>query len=123
LRKTNKTDGLSGKVITFLKTSEEAVCVPDGACNWNYVSTIPEVNNMTTQWDSTNKYWTVVVNGTGFTGTTDTTELNVNGRKQTTISLNATQAVFKIVDIDGWTLSNINLYFDVGLPQGYDTII
>jgi len=87
------------------------------------VSAIPEVNNMTTEWDSANSYWTVVVNGTGFTGTTDTTELHVNGRKQTTVSLNGTQAVFRIVDIDGWTLSNINLYFDVGLPQGYDTVI
>lgn len=94
LDKTNKTDGLSGKLITFLKTSEEAVCVPDDACNWNYAANIPEVTNMTTQWDGTNNYWTVVVTGSGFTGTPETTELNINGRKQTTVSLNASQAVF-----------------------------
>lgn len=97
--KTSKTDGLSGKVITFLKTSEEAVCVPDDACNWVYVADVPEVTNIDTQWDSRNNYWTVVVTGTGFTGTPETTELNVNGRKQTTISVTATQATFQIVDI------------------------
>ena len=78
---------------------------------------------MVTQWDSTNNYWTVLVTGTGFTGNIQSTELNVNGRIQKTISVSDTQAVFKIVDIQGWTLSNINIYFDVGLPKGYDTVI
>ena len=99
LDKTNKTDGLSGKFITFLKTSEEAVCVPDDACGWNYMARIPEVTDMVTQWDSRSNFWTVVVTGTGFTGNIESTELNVNGRVQTTISVSDTSAVFKIVDI------------------------
>jgi len=37
---------------------------------------------MTTAWDSTNNWWTVVVAGTGFTGTASTTVLDVGGRKQ-----------------------------------------
>lgn len=123
LDRANKTDGTTGKVITFLKTSEEALCVPNDTCAWTYISRIPEVTNIATQWDSRNNYWTVVVTGTGFTGTTDTTELNVKGRVQTTISVSATQAVFRVVDIQGWTLSNINVYFDVGFPKGHDTVI
>lgn len=80
LDKTNKTDATSAKVITFLKTSEEAVCVPNDACNWVYVAAVPEVQHMYTEWDDANKYWTVIVNGTGFTGTPATTELIVAGR-------------------------------------------
>lgn len=121
--KTNKTDGTTGKVITFLKTSEEALCVPNATCAWTYTSTVPEVTGFRTQWDSSSQYWTVVVTGTGFTGTTDTTELNVNGRAQTTISLSSTEAVFRIADIQGWTLSNVNVYFDVGLPKGHNTVV
>jgi hypothetical protein len=64
-----------------------------------------------------------VVTGTGFTGDTSTTELNVNGRPQTTISVTATQAVFRVTNITGWTLHNINIYFDVGFPTNFDSIV
>jgi len=121
---TSKTDGLQGKLIVFLKTSEEAVCQPDNApCQFNYVANIPEVTDMVTEWDETNLYWTVVVTGTGFTGTPATTELNVAGRPQTTVSVTSTKAIFRVSDISGWTLSNMNVYFDVGLPKGFDTVV
>lgn len=121
--KTNQENGKTGKMLVFLKTSEEAVCVPNDTCAWTYTSTIPTVMHMYSEWDATNNYWTVVVNGTGFTGTTATTELNVNRRPQTTLSVNSSHAVFKVSDISGWTLYNINLFFDVGFPAGYDTVI
>lgn len=121
---TSKTDGLQGKLVVFLKTSEEAVCQPDNApCQFNYVANIPEVTDMVTEWDETNLYWTVVVTGTGFTGTPATTELNVAGRPQTTVSVTSTKAIFRVSDINGWTLSNMNVYFDVGLPKGFDTVV
>lgn len=78
---------------------------------------------MQAEWDSTNNYWTVVVTGTGFTGNIATTEFNVNGKKQTTVSVESTKAVFKITDIVGSTLSNMNVYFDVGYPKGFDTVV
>jgi hypothetical protein len=78
---------------------------------------------MTAVWDETNLYWTVVLNGTGMTGTPATTELNVNGRPQETISVSANETVFKVIDIEGWVLHNINVYFDIGLPKGFDTVI
>lgn len=77
-------------MITFLKTSEEALCTPNDTCSWTYISRIPEVTDMVTQWDSTNNYWTVLVTGTGFTGNIQSTELNVNGRIQKTISVSDT---------------------------------
>ncbi len=80
LSKTTQTNGQTGKVVVFLKTSEEAKCEPSSACDWTYTSTIPSVTWMSPSFDSTNNYWTVVVGGTGFTGSTSTTELNVNGR-------------------------------------------
>lgn len=110
-------------MLVFLKTSEEAVCVPNDTCAWTYTSTIPEVLDMVSAWDETNHYWTVVVTGTGFTGTAATTELNVNGRPQTTLSVDSTRAVFRVTNITSWTLYNINIYFDLGFPKGYDTVV
>jgi hypothetical protein len=68
-------------MLVFQKVSEEAACVPNATCAWTYSSTTPEVTNMTTAWDSSNQWWTVVVTGTGFTGNTTTTVLDVGGRK------------------------------------------
>jgi len=123
LDKANKTDGTEGKMLVFLKVSEEAACVPNETCQWTYSASIPEVQNMTTAWDETNNYWTVVVNGNNFAGTTAGTVLKVDGRDQTTVSLNTTHAVFRVSNITGWVLHNMALYFDVGLPKGYDTVI
>jgi hypothetical protein len=39
----NKTHGEEGKMIVFLKTSEEATCVPNDTCAWTYSSAIPTV--------------------------------------------------------------------------------
>lgn len=83
---TNKTAGLSGKAIVFLKTSEEADCTASNNCQFNYTDSIPEVTGISTVWDETNQYWTVVVVGTDFSGSAATTELSVNGRIQTTVS-------------------------------------
>jgi hypothetical protein len=44
-------------MLVFLKTSEEATCVPNNVCDWSVTANIPEVTNITTFWDnSTNKY-------------------------------------------------------------------
>jgi hypothetical protein len=111
-------------MLVFLKVSEEAACVPNETCAWTYTADIPEVTNMITEWDETNHYWTVVVTGTNFAGNTiEETELNVNGRPQTTISISDTEAIFRVSNITGWTLYNINLYFVSGNPKGFDTVI
>jgi len=62
-------------MLVFLKTSEEASCVPNDTCDWMYTSNIPELTNITTNWDTASAKWQVIVNGTGFTGDASTTEL------------------------------------------------
>lgn len=120
--KTNQEDGKEGKMIVFLKVSEEALCVPNATCAWTYISAVPTVTGISPVWDATNNYWTVEVTGTDFSGTAETTELNVNGRAQTTVSVTSTKAIFRVSNITGWVLNNINVYFDVGLPAGYDLV-
>ena len=61
--------------------------------------------------------------GTAFSGTAETTQFYVSGVKQETIFMNTTDAIFKITNNKGWILQNMNLYFDVGFPKGYTTII
>jgi len=68
-------------MLVFLKTSEEAKCVPNDTCDWTYISSIPEVTNISATYDSTNYKYIVTVTGTSFSGDTSTTELFVNGLK------------------------------------------
>lgn len=109
-------------MLVFLKVSEEALCVPNATCDWTYIAKVPTVTGISPVWDARNNYWTVEVTGTDFTGTAETTELNVNGRAQTTISLTSTKAIFRVTNITGWVLNNMNVYFDVGYPAGYDLV-
>ena len=37
--------------------------------------------------------------------------------------MNTTDAIFKITSNKGWVLQNMALYFDVGTPKGFSTII
>ena len=119
---TNHTAGLGGEVIVFLKTSEEATCVGTGTCDFVFTSAIPTITNATSVFDEAANAWTVVVDGTDFTGDASTTSLTVNGIAQTTTSVSATQAVFTIVDISTATLSDAVLLFDVGKPEGHELV-
>ena len=68
-------------MITFLKTSEEATCVPNDTCEWTYTSSIPTVTSMIADYNTTGNFWYVKVSGYNFSGSLETTELNVNGAK------------------------------------------
>lgn len=67
-------------------------------------------------------YYVVEVKGVGFTGSKDTTDLIVDGKKQETLSVEETKALFRVTNIKGQVLKNINLYFDVGTPKGHDIV-
>ena len=105
-----------------MKTSEEATCVGTGTCDFVFTSAIPTITNATSVFDEAANAWTVVVDGTDFTGDASTTSLTVNGIAQTTTSVSATQAVFTIVDISTATLSDAVLLFDVGKPEGHELV-
>ena len=97
--KANKTAGEQSKMVVYLKVSEEAKCEPKEKCDWTYTGFIPEITAVETVWDSTSQKYQVIVNGTGFTGTANTTEFSVNGKVQTTLSVNSTHAIFEVGEI------------------------
>jgi hypothetical protein len=112
-------------MLVFLKTSEEASCVPNDTCAWTYTSAIPTVRNISTHWNTTSYKWQVIVNGTDWSGSADTTTLYVNGHAQKTVLQDNSQnyTIFEVTNIRGKTLSNMKVYFDVGTPKGHDTVI
>jgi hypothetical protein len=54
------------------------------------LDTVPTVNGASTVFDTTNGVWTVVVDGTDFSGDTSTTSLALDGVDQTTTSVSST---------------------------------
>lgn len=116
---TSKTAQTSGKMLVFLKTSEEASCVPSTACAWIYTSVIPTVTNMSLGFDTTSNQYTVTVTGTSFSGNTSSTLLEIGGRAQAIASLTVSQAVFTVTDAATGSLSGMKLYFAVGTPEGH----
>ena len=49
---TVKADGTTGKMITFLKVSEEAVCTPNSTCTWTYNTPTATVTGAAAAWNS-----------------------------------------------------------------------
>ena len=70
-----KENGKQGKLLVFLKTSEEASCTPSDNCPYTFTSTIPTVSAIVPEWDSATNTWTIKLTGTGFTGDVTTSEL------------------------------------------------
>ena len=86
-----KTDSDVGEVIVFLKTSEEAPCIPTTVCKtFTYSSSVPIVTSQTRSFDSTDNRWELIVAGTQFPTTTSEATLTVGGVQQPTKSITAT---------------------------------
>jgi hypothetical protein len=69
-------------MIVFLKASEEAVCDEVSVCNWLYTSSVPEVTEMTTEYDADTENWQVKVVGTALRDSAEsgtTSDLQING--------------------------------------------
>jgi len=119
--KANKTDGTGAKMITFLKTSEEAPCHPDDGCKWIYQPPAATLTSASVSFDGTN--WVVTVSGTGFSGDSSTVELFANGIKQETTSVSPTEATFNVVNSQSNSLNGLKLYFPEGTPEAHDSIL
>lgn len=117
-----KAAGAKATMIVFLRTSEEAACSPKSACTWTYTATLPSVARMTAEFDGSKYEWTVKAAGTGFTGDTSNVELLIGGVTQRTRTISATSAVFVIADVADVRLPKMQLYFDVGLPEGHQGV-
>lgn len=68
-----------GKMIVFLKTSEEAVCKAAQDCRYTFTHTVPAVSSVEPEWDAASNTWTIKLSGTGFTGDITTSELTTFG--------------------------------------------
>jgi hypothetical protein len=64
-----------GKLVVFLKTSEEAACGMADNCKFDFTSTVPTVTSISPEWDASTNTWTIKLSGSGFTGDTTTSEL------------------------------------------------
>jgi len=118
-----KTADEEGEMIVFLKTSEEAQCEIE-TCQWTWTDDVPEVTAMSTEFDTTadEEGWNLVIEGTGFTGDQDSVSLEVGGTAQTGVAVTATTATFRISDVAAETLTDLFLYFPVGLPAGHSFV-
>jgi hypothetical protein len=122
--KTNKEDGKKGKVITFLKTSEEAKCVPNNTCEYEYKTPSATLQSITTAYSTQDGEWQTTVTGTGFpVADCANTEFLVYGKKQTCKSQTATAAIFTLSNLTNTTIGGMQLYFAEGTPEAAATVL
>ena len=105
------------KAIVFLKTSEEATCTAP-ICKFTFTDSLPTITALAPEWDATALVWKARVTGTGFTGAASANSLEINGREQTTHSVNPTDAYFTISDVDDLVSSGLRVYFEKGNGLG-----
>jgi hypothetical protein len=81
-----------GKLLVFLKTSEEAACSMADNCKYKYTSSVPQVTSLTPEWDTAYNTWSIKLLGTAFTGSLETSELSILGKVQTPEVISSTVA-------------------------------
>jgi hypothetical protein len=89
-----KANNLEGKLIVFLKTSEEATCGATGSCKYTFSSTVPTVTTVEPEWNAASNSWTIKIKGTAFTGDASTSALTVGGVEQPPVAVLSSTAVF-----------------------------
>tara|TARA_B110000285_G_C15109051_1_gene609892 strand:- start:55 stop:501 length:447 start_codon:yes stop_codon:yes gene_type:complete len=80
---------------------------------------IPNITGVGAVFDSTLKDWTIVVNGTDFTGDTTSVSYTVDGIQQETISVTSTQAIFKIINVSNNVITGAKMLFEIGKPENH----
>jgi hypothetical protein len=121
-----KEDAVEAQVVVFLKTSEEAQPTPDDSVTkWTYTSTLPEITEVRTEFNSDTSKWQVTVVGTSLRESADseaTSDLQINGVSQEMDTHSDTMAVFNIIDVKELESKDVNLFFPAGLPIGHEFI-
>ena len=112
-----------GKVVVFLKTSEEASCNDPLTCDYTFTSFLPNVTALESEWDAALNVWTLKVSGTDFTGNASTSMLSVGGIEQSAVAVLPTTAVFNVNNAVSSKLAGVRLYLDIGIPEGNRTIL
>jgi hypothetical protein len=114
-----QTDGATGTLIVFLKTSEEAACDAAVCQGFTFTSTLPTVNVVNAAYDAATNQWDVVVTGTGFPTVTTNNVLYVGEVEQTAKTSSAIEAVFTLIDVTDTVVSGMRLFFTEGKPAGH----
>jgi len=91
----NREAGSLATLVVFLKGREEADCDRD-VCRIAFSKTMPTVTEIEGYFDKSDLKQKLRVIGTDFTGTLQTTLLEVEGIKQTTELLKPTEAIFSL---------------------------
>lgn len=116
----NKDPATVGTIAVFLKTSEEAVCDKTICGGFTLTGQIPKVTAATPSF--VNGQWELKLTGSDFTGTTSNVEFYIGTTKQTTKEVTTDSATFVITDAPDLTFKGSKVYFDVGLPDGKETV-
>jgi hypothetical protein len=106
-----------------LKTSEEAKCVPNNTCEYEYKTPSATVTNIATAYSTQDGEWQTTVTGTGIGGSCANTEFKVYGRKQTCKTLSATSVVFTLDNLVNSTIGGMTLYLEEGTPEGAKAVL
>lgn len=80
---------------------------------------------MTTEFNAESGKWQVKIVGTGLRDSADAGEmsdLQIGGVSQEIESHSDTMAVFNIIDVQTLTITDIYLFFPVGLPAGHEIV-
>jgi hypothetical protein len=109
-------------VSVFLKVAETAACtaVP---CTFKYVEPSAEVTTFTRAYEEAELEYVVTVEGSGFGTSTVGARMFIDNVQTETLSVEDTTARFKVKGILHRQSTNLELYFEEGLPKGYDTEI
>lgn len=109
-------------MLVFLKTSEEAKCATGTACEFTWISALPTVTGVSTNFDTSLNEYTISISGTGFTGTTSTTQLYLDETLLSITSLTPTSLTATVTSISDVSSTDLKLYFPEGIPEGNDLI-
>ena len=107
-------------VLTFLRTSEEAVNNVDNT--YEFATPVATVTSLTSAFDEASNTEVLTLEGSGFGEDTDAVELYIDGALQTVVSCADTVATFTLGGMLDETSSNVQVYFPDGLPTGYTEV-
>mmetsp|Transcript_13355 Transcript_13355/g.16912 ORF Transcript_13355/g.16912 Transcript_13355/m.16912 type:complete len:167 (+) Transcript_13355:520-1020(+) len=94
----------------------------DNKCLFTFIAAadLPNVTGYTVKFDEATNEWTIEVTGTGFKDTLDKIEFFLDSAKQTVLSADSTKVVINVDSLTtGLSANKMDLYFAVGLPNGY----
>jgi len=102
-------------LLVFLKTSEEAKSAEE--IMFTYSEPAAEVTDMVAVFDETSFSHQVLVSGSGIDSTIN---LWIDGIEQELVSQTSTEAIFKVINLNGVSSDDVQVYTSEGLPTGAD---